>query len=72
MIFSYDTVSPPSSQPTACMMKLVCASTAGQMLGGFLGAVVVYAVLTRRLQRPAARAQYIEDAAVAGSDGSAA
>ena len=37
-----------------------------------VGAVVVYAVLTRRLQRPAARAQYIEDAAVAGSDGSAA
>jgi rhamnose transport system permease protein len=37
-----------------------------------VGAVVVYAVLTRRLQRPAARTQYIEDTAAGGSGGSAA
>ncbi|MGH2389979.1 MAG: ABC transporter permease [Chloroflexota bacterium] len=37
-----------------------------------VGAVVVYALLTRRLQRPAARAQYIEHAPKIESEGSTA
>jgi rhamnose transport system permease protein len=37
-----------------------------------VGAVVIYAVLTRRLQRPTARTQYLEDTAARSSDGSAA
>jgi rhamnose transport system permease protein len=37
-----------------------------------VGAVVIYALLTRRLQRPASRAQYIEHAPKAGPEGSTA
>jgi rhamnose transport system permease protein len=37
-----------------------------------VGAVVIYALLTRRLQRPASRAQYIDQAAAVLSDGSTA